>query len=141
MIPNRSWLTDAQFAKIARHLPSDTRGKARVEDKRVVSGIVHVLKSGGRWIDAPPEYGEENALQPLRPMGEPLSTKQRLSRHINDGPLPEIAATVSEPPRLGRKADPRLCARYSTPARSHPSKRSYIILTVRADRFRETETA
>ncbi len=46
MIPDRFWLTDAQFAKIAPHLPTDTRGKARVDDRRVISGIVHVLKSG-----------------------------------------------------------------------------------------------
>ncbi len=70
MIPDRFWLTDAQFAKIAPHLPTDTRGKARVDDRRVISGIVYVLKSGGRWIDTPPEYGaEENALQPLCPKG------------------------------------------------------------------------
>jgi transposase len=28
----------------------------------VISGIVQVLKSGGRWIDAPPEYGPRKAL-------------------------------------------------------------------------------
>lgn len=50
-------LTDEQFSKIAPQLPADTRGKARVDDRRVISGIVHVLKSGGRWIDAPAEYG------------------------------------------------------------------------------------
>ena len=44
------------------HLPTDTRGKARVDDRRVISGIVHVLKSGGRWIDAPPEYGPKKTL-------------------------------------------------------------------------------
>ena len=49
------WLTDAQFAKIAPHLPTDTRGKERVDDRRVISGIIHVLKSGGRWADAPRE--------------------------------------------------------------------------------------
>lgn len=48
MILDRFWLTDEQFAKIAPHLPTDTRGKARVDDRRVISGIVHVLKSGGR---------------------------------------------------------------------------------------------
>lgn len=42
------WLTDAQFAKIVPHLPTDTRGKARVDDRRVISGIVQVLKPGGR---------------------------------------------------------------------------------------------
>ena len=56
------WLTDAQFSKIAPHLPTDTRGKARVDDRRVISGIVHVLKSGGRWVDAPPEYGPKKTL-------------------------------------------------------------------------------
>ena len=56
------WLTDEQFAKIEPHLPTDTRGKPRV-----ISGIIHVLKSGGRWVDAPRLYGD--ALQPLRPLG------------------------------------------------------------------------
>ncbi len=46
------WLTDEQFARIAPHLPTDTRGKERVDDRRVISGIVHVLRSGGRWTDA-----------------------------------------------------------------------------------------
>jgi transposase len=29
----------------------------RADDRRVISGIVHVLKSGCRWCDYPPEYG------------------------------------------------------------------------------------
>ena len=57
------WLTDEQFARIAPHLPADTRGKERVDDRRVISGIVHVLKSGGRWTDAPREvYGLKKTL-------------------------------------------------------------------------------
>ena len=56
------WLTDEQFAKIEPHLPTDTRGKERVDDRRVISGIVHVLKSGGRWIDAPSDYGPRKTL-------------------------------------------------------------------------------
>ena len=51
------WLTEDQFSRLAPILPSDTRGKPRVDDRRVISGIVHVLKSGGRWIDAPDVYG------------------------------------------------------------------------------------
>jgi transposase len=38
-------------------LPTDVRGKERVDDRRVISGILHVLKSGCRWKDCPPEYG------------------------------------------------------------------------------------
>ena len=29
---------------------------------RVISGIVHVLKSGGRWVHTPPEYGPKKTL-------------------------------------------------------------------------------
>lgn len=43
-VMNQFWLTDEQFSKIAPHLPTDTRGKARVDDRRVISGIIHVLK-------------------------------------------------------------------------------------------------
>ena len=56
------WLTAEQFAKIEPHLPRDTRGKARVDDRRVISGIIQVLKSGGRWIDAPSAYGPRKTL-------------------------------------------------------------------------------
>ena len=56
------WLTDAQFARIAPHLPTDTRGKPRVDDRRVISGIVQVLKSGSRWVDAPGVYGPRKTL-------------------------------------------------------------------------------
>lgn len=56
------WLSDEQFAKIAVHLPCDTRGKPRVDDQRVISGIIHVLKSGGCWVDAPADYGPKKTL-------------------------------------------------------------------------------
>ena len=56
------WLTEAQFARLEPHLPTDTRGKPRVDDRRVISGIVHVLKSGCRWIDAPAAYGPRKTL-------------------------------------------------------------------------------
>jgi len=56
------WLTDDQFVRLEPHLPTDTRGKARVDDRRVISGIVHVLKSGCRWVDAPAIYGPRKTL-------------------------------------------------------------------------------
>ena len=56
------WLTEAQFARLRRFLPTDTRGVPRVDDRRVISGIVHVLKSGGRWADAPAVYGPRKTL-------------------------------------------------------------------------------
>jgi transposase len=56
------WLSEAQFESLAPFLPTDTRGKPRVDDRRVISGIVHVLKSGGRWVDAPEAYGPHKTL-------------------------------------------------------------------------------
>ena len=56
------WLTAEQFSRIEPHLPTDTRGKPRVDDRRVISGIIHVLKSGGRWVDAPEVYGARKTL-------------------------------------------------------------------------------
>lgn len=56
------WLSAEQFARLEAHLPTDTRGKPRVDDHRVISGIIHVLKSGCRWIDAPPIYGPRKTL-------------------------------------------------------------------------------
>ena len=57
MRSNLFWLSDDQWAKITPVLPTDVRGKDRVDDRRVISGILHVLKSGCRWCDCPPEYG------------------------------------------------------------------------------------
>jgi len=56
------WLTETQFVRLKPLLPTDTRGKPRVDDRRVISGIVHVLKSGGRWVDAPAVYGPKKTL-------------------------------------------------------------------------------
>jgi transposase len=54
---NLYWLSDEQWARIEPYLPTDVRGKERVDDRRVISGILHVIKSGCRWSDCPPEYG------------------------------------------------------------------------------------
>lgn len=54
---NLFWLSDQQWEQIRPHLPTDIRGKDRGDDRRVISGILHVLKSGCRWCDCPPEYG------------------------------------------------------------------------------------
>ena len=57
MRKNLFWLNDRQWSRIAPHLPTDVRGVERADDRRVISGIVHVLKTGCRWCDCPPEYG------------------------------------------------------------------------------------
>jgi transposase len=51
------WLSDEQWAVLEPFMPTHRPGARRVDDRRVISGIVHVLKSGGRWRDGPAEYG------------------------------------------------------------------------------------
>jgi transposase len=51
------WLSDQQWAAIEPHLPRNRPGARRVDDRRVLSGIIHVLKSGCRWQDCPAIYG------------------------------------------------------------------------------------
>jgi putative transposase len=55
------WLTVEQMRKIAPFFPR-SRGKPRVDDRRVLSGIIFVLRNGLRWRDAPPEYGPHKTL-------------------------------------------------------------------------------
>jgi transposase len=56
------WLSDDQWRRIQPHLPTDVRGIKRMDDRRVISGIVHVLKSGCRWSDCPEVYGPHTRL-------------------------------------------------------------------------------
>jgi transposase len=51
------WLSNEAWAVIAPRLPRGRPGKPRVDDRRVISGILHVLKVGCRWRDVPAEYG------------------------------------------------------------------------------------
>jgi transposase len=62
MRANLFWLNDDQWRRIEPRLPTDVRGKERADDRRVISGILHVLRSGCRWKDCPPEYGPHTTI-------------------------------------------------------------------------------
>ena len=51
------WLSDEAWAAIEPHLPRNQPGARRVDDRRVISGILHVLKTGCRWVDCSSAYG------------------------------------------------------------------------------------
>src|SRR5215217_2165265 len=57
----RFWLSDAQWAAIERLLPH-LGGKPRVDDRRVISGILHRFREGLRWRAIPAEYGPRTTL-------------------------------------------------------------------------------
>ena len=51
------WLSNQAWGALDPHLPRGRPGKRRVNDRRVISGILHVLKTGCRWRDVPPVDG------------------------------------------------------------------------------------
>ena len=60
------WLTEAQFARLQPLLPNKPRGVPRVDDRRVISGILHVLRNGLMWRDCPGLlWSVQDALQSL----------------------------------------------------------------------------
>ncbi len=57
MSKSLTWLSDAEWERIEPLLPRGRCGARRVDDRRVISGIVHMLRIGARWRDCPCEYG------------------------------------------------------------------------------------
>ena len=55
------WLTDEQMERLRPFFPK-SHGKPRVDDRRVLSGIIFVNRNGLRWRDAPREYGPHKTL-------------------------------------------------------------------------------
>lgn len=54
-------LSEFQMARIAPYFPL-SHGVPRVDDRRVISGIVYVIKHGLQWKDAPKDYGPHKTL-------------------------------------------------------------------------------
>jgi putative transposase len=55
------WLTEAQMRKIEPYFPL-SHGVPRVDDRRIISGIIFVIRGGLRWRDAPREYGPHKTI-------------------------------------------------------------------------------
>jgi transposase len=51
------WLSDRAWVAIEPLLPTKQPEARRVDDRRVISGIIHVLRIGCRWEDCPPDCG------------------------------------------------------------------------------------
>jgi transposase len=62
MSDHHFWLTQAQFSRLQPLLPNKPRGVPRVDDRRVISAMVHVIRNGLMWRDAPAAYGPHKTL-------------------------------------------------------------------------------
>ena len=61
VMSNLFWLSDAHMARLRPFFPK-SHGKPRVDDRRVLSGIIFINRNGLRWSDAPKEYGPHKTL-------------------------------------------------------------------------------
>ena len=61
MMSNLYWLSEAQMERLRPYFPK-SHGVSRVDDRRVLSGIIFVNRNGLRWGDAPREYGPHKTL-------------------------------------------------------------------------------
>ena len=138
------WLDDGQWARQwARLQPmplNKPRGVPRVDDRRVISGIVHVLQSGCRWKDAPAIYGPPKTLYNRnvrwaakgvwRTVFEVLAAK--------GGPPTEVLidSTHVKAHRSAAGAKGGLTSRRSVSAGAVATPRSTLSPTAKADRSR-----
>lgn len=84
------WLSEEAWAAMQPHVDPGKLGKARVDDRRVISGILHVLKTGCRWRDCSSEYGPTTGVSPDSPsflyefVPLRVSRQMRTSRFYDD---------------------------------------------------------
>jgi transposase len=83
------WLTDKQMRQIEPYLPL-SHGIPRVDDKRVLSGIIFVIRNGLRWRDAPKDYGPHKTIYNRFIRWSRLGVFNRIFAELSaKGPRPE----------------------------------------------------
>ena len=84
------WLSDKAWAAIERHLHYGKADKPRVDERTVISDILHVLKTGYRWRDIPAAYGPRTTIYNRCNRWPQRRTWQRLFEKIAaSGPVPK----------------------------------------------------
>src|ERR687894_543746 len=82
-------LSERQMARISPYFPP-AHGVPRVDDRRVVSGIVYVIRNGLQWKDAPKEYGQHKTLYNRFMRWSRLGVYDRIFAALaGEGPQPE----------------------------------------------------
>jgi len=67
MRSNLFWLSDEQWGSIQPLLPMDVRGKARLDDRRVISVFVSTAAAGGAFVRQ--NMASEDNIQSVCPLG------------------------------------------------------------------------
>ena len=99
------WLSDEAWAAIEPHLPRGLPGKPRVDDRRVISGILHVLRTGCCWRDVPAAYGPTTTIYNRFTRWSSRGVWQRMfEKMAAAGPVPEELSLDSTHVKAHRSA-------------------------------------
>jgi transposase len=83
------WLSKEAWKALGPHPPRGRRGKPCVDDRTVISGILHVLKTGCRWRDVPPIYGPPTTIYSQYNRWSQRRVWQRMFKNMAAaGPIP-----------------------------------------------------
>ena len=83
------WLSEAQMRRIKPHFPL-SHGVPRVDDRRIISGIIFVIRNGLRWRDAPAAYGPHKTIYNRFIRWSRLGVFNRIFAELSaKGPQPE----------------------------------------------------
>jgi putative transposase len=78
------WLTEAQMVKIEPYFPL-SHDVPRVDDRRIISGIIFLIQGGLRWRDAPREYGPPKTIYNRFILWSRMGGDGQGSGHSKDG--------------------------------------------------------
>ena len=101
-------LSRAHMRRIEPFFPR-SRGLVRVDDRRVVSGIIYVIRNGLQWKDAPRGYGPHKTLY------------NRFIRWSRLGVFARVFAALA-----GQGGLPERLMTHSTPLNAHPTAGSLL---------------
>ncbi len=123
MSEHHFWLSDDPFDRLKPLSPNKGRGVPRGDDRKVISGIIHVIRYGLRWRDAPACYGPHKTLYNRFVRW----SRARVFDRIFQALAAESTATKtvmidSTHLKAHRIAPPPACSRggFPTPDRTHP---------------------
>jgi transposase len=112
-------LSQRQMARIAPSFPL-AHGVSRVDDRRLVSRIVYVIRNGLQWKDAPKEYGPHKTLYNRFMRWSRLGVFDRIFAALaGEGPKPKRIMIDATHLRAHRTAAGLLKRDWSPPSRAH----------------------
>src|SRR5919107_789288 len=98
------WLSDHAWERWSLICRITNRASPALTTRRVISGILHILKTGGRWRDVPPQYGPAKTFYNRYTRWARRGIWQRIFAEIAAaGPIPEELALDSSNVKAHRR--------------------------------------